>query len=606
MILYIAAIVVAATAVSATEPPVKSSGSIPVREIEEQGYRIRLDLSNQVLRLDVPEDRGWARDASAGPEEATVTPTLAGVADGRFVSASVLAQKAKQFDDGLYAAVELAAQKGAGTFAGKSSFLARVVRALAQDTGEPPTPAAVTVLAAGKLGNPETALPASAREPVRQATEEFLRNELRSKPIGFYRWDDRLGAIFRQDRMLQTELQDKDGIAAIVKALHGDRNTLAAYEAYLHLCSRLTNPLAYPDLRELVAAADRGNVVVPEAPVYFFPPSRAHETELIKKLYGNRPIPAGFSLIEEMIKGIQEGRLPLSPTGDSGWYDYQTWALEPLVVPDTMPEAGHLKLEAGYRKQLLELFKGILALTRETHVKQLEAPMAGAAMQPVMIHIAPELSAEPLATYYFRRARSYSFVREILEAAFGAPALATMHRLTAAGPVPSTLAEELLAMEHLFDGAYVTVCRQLGMDPAAPPSVPSIGTGKTGDAAASASFAAWQNKLADDADVGRDARMMVPLFYDVSRRKTKVWAFIGWAVRPLVVSFATPPTAAVFDKQGRRVTGSGPRLAFDSSRFDLAYPVTAEVYVTRILDRNEFRKHCDRYKTRAAILANLK
>jgi hypothetical protein len=31
----------------------------------------------------------------------------------------------------------------------------------------------------------------------------------------------------------------------------------------------------------------------------------------------------------------------------------------------------------------------------------------------------------------------------------------------------------------------------------------------------------------------------------------------------------------------------------------------AEVYVNRLLDRDEFRRHCDAYQSREAILANL-
>ncbi|MEN6319187.1 MAG: hypothetical protein ABFD82_10590 [Syntrophaceae bacterium] len=601
MILQLATLVAAVAAIFAPESPGGNPDSKLVREINDQGYRVQLDLSSQVLRLAVPEDKGWAHGLSAEQEEAAISPTLAGIADERFISASVLAQKAKQFDDGLYAAVEFAAQQGAGKFAGKASLLSSVVHSLIQGAGEPPTPAVATVFAAGKFGNLEMDLSAATQESVQEMTNKFLQDELRSKPIGFYSWNDGLGMIFRQDRMLQTELRDKLGTTAIVKALHGDKIARATYEDYLHLISQLTNPLAYPDLREPLIAADRGNMIIPENNIYFFPPSRAHETDLIKKLYGNRPIPEGFSLIDEMIKRIQEGRLPLHPTADSGWYDYQTWALEPLVIPDKMPEAGHLELDASYRKQLLELFKGILALTRETHIKQLEVPKAGAAMQPIMIHIVPELSVEPLATYYFRRASSYSFIRKILEATFGAPALEKMHRLTATGPVPSTLAEELLIMENLFYGAHVTACRQLGMNPT---TSPSIGTDRVKDTAAA--FAEWQRKLADDTDVGQDARMMVPLFYDLNRRKTKVWVFMGWAVKPVAVSFAAPPKATIFDKKGKRVTIFGPKLAFNSSRYNLAYPVTAEVYVTQVLNRNEVREHCDRYKSRSAILANLK
>jgi len=36
-----------------------------------------------------------------------------------------------------------------------------------------------------------------------------------------------------------------------------------------------------------------------------------------------------------------------------------------------------------------------------------------------------------------------------------------------------------------------------------------------------------------------------------------------------------------------------------------AAPVVAEVYVARLVGRDEFRRHCDRFRTRDAILANL-
>ena len=65
--------------------------------------------------------------------------------------------------------------------------------------------------------------------------------------------------------------------------------------------------------------------------------------------------------MEELMARIRSGGIDLTPTADSGWNDYQTWALEPLVNPDKTPEAVHLKLEETYQKQLLELFKGILA-----------------------------------------------------------------------------------------------------------------------------------------------------------------------------------------------------------------------------------------------------
>lgn len=585
---------------AADAAPPQRQPAKPVRQIDDQGYRVVLDLSTQVLSVRIPPDVDYR---AAGTGQSTPSPTLAAAKLDGFVSASALAQKAKQFDDGLYAAIELAAERGAGPFAGKTAMLDSLCRALAAQTAQPPSQAPATVLAAAKLGGLDVKLPPNAQAAVQQQVDSFLRDEVRSKPLAFYTWSKALSAIFQQDRMLQAELKDAPGTESVVRALHADKQARATYEAYLSLVARLTNPLAYPDLRKLLADLDRGTVSAPSEGIYFFPASRAYETDLVKQLYGNRPIPDGFNLADEMIRRIRSGQLSLKPSATSGWYDYQTWALEPLVVPERMSEAKNLQLDDSYRQQLLELFKGLLALTRETHIKQLEVPMAGsAAPRPeVVISIYPELSAEPLATFYYRRAWSYFYIQWALEQTFGPATLEKLQRLTAAGPVKQTLAAELRSMADLFYGAHVTVCRQLGI---APVSSPHLGEGK-GAGADTTVFSSWQSKLADDPDLGVDARMMVPVFYDVKRHQTKVWAFLGWDQRPVEIGFAQQPSATILDKSGARVAGPSPRLSFHSAHYQLAYPVMAEVYVSKILDRAEFQRLCDQHKTRDAILSNL-
>ena len=37
-------------------------------------------------------------------------------------------------------------------------------------------------------------------------------------------------------------------------------------------------------------------------------------------------------------------------------------------------------------------------------------------------------------------------------------------------------------------------------------------------------FRSWLERCNEDPDLGRDARMMVPVFHDLGREKTKVWA----------------------------------------------------------------------------------
>jgi hypothetical protein len=43
-------------------------------------------------------------------------------------------------------------------------------------------------------------------------------------------------------------------------------------------------------------------------------------------------------------------------------------------------------------------------------------------------------------------------------------------------------------------------------------------------------------------------------------------------------------------------------VIFRSSSYRIAYPVTAEAYVSQVLDREAFRRHCDQYRTQAEIL----
>jgi hypothetical protein len=595
---------------TAPSAPRREAGT---REFDAEGFRVRVDVAPQVIAVDVPEDISYAERAETKRVDVPLMPTIPGTGGERMVSGSILAQKAKQFDDGLYAAVDLAAQQGAGRYPGKADLLTRLARALAPGAAVPKGNADTVILAACRLGGVPATVPKGREGAVETALGEFRADALRSKPIAFYTWSAPLAAIFQQDRMLQTELKGAAGIAAVARALHDDPKARAEYDGYLALVARLTNPLKGPDLRGPLATVDAGRSDVPEKGVSFFPPSRAHETDLVMKLYGNRPIPEGFNLMDELIRRVRAGAIDLAPTAGSGWYDYQTWSLEPLAAPERAAEAARLRLSASYRRQLEELFRGIMALTRETHIKQLEIAAPGAAPpgnEPVTIVIRPELSAEPLATYYARRAAAYRFVRGVLEATFGAEALNELHRQTPTGPVAAGLAAELDTMEGLFAGASAAVCHDLGLAaPIATPTLISTPTDRPerdrNPAADREAFLRWATSPGADPDLGRDVRMMVPVFFDRGRGKTKVWAFLGWSERPVTLSFARPPAVTV-TRNGRAATRDQAVVEFVDSRATLAYPVTAEVYVDRILNRDEFRAHCNRYKTPSAILGNLK
>jgi hypothetical protein len=554
-----------------------------IREVHADDWCVRLDLSGQVLRLEIPEIIASYKDEPAPP----LLPCLPRN-ENEPVSAATLLLKAKQFDDGLYAAVEMAAQHGLGRFPGKASLLRSLASTLATwDVG-----AAATVYAACELGG--IAVPDALKKPVRSIVTGFLDDQLLSKPLGFYTWSEPLKAIFRQDRLLQQPL--KQGPANYLeRALKETPGASESYDACLRLNARLTNPPARPGLGD------------PTGPRAFFPASCSHEQLLFERLFGDKPVPDGFDLMRELIRRVRSGEITLKPTEQSGWYDHQTWSLAPLILPDRVPETAHLQLGMRYRGHLEDLFRGALALTRETHVKQLAVAVGGCrGPWPPPIWVTPNLSVEPLPTCYERRASSYRFVRAVLEETFGADALMEMHRLTPEGPSDVHLGEELAVMEKLFDGASATARQELGMAP-------------LGDGDAVACFAKWRGDLSRDRDASRDARMMVPVYYDLQRKQTKVWAFLGWRRVPVVASFEKEPLIVsietskpedrlnVLRKKFRNEPEKPlPSVRFERDRYEFAVPVMAEVYVERLLDRDEFRKHCDRFRTRDAILANLR
>jgi hypothetical protein len=554
-----------------------------VRTIQAEGWAVRLDLGRQVLRLEVFEvfnDWGRGGRETGGPP---LLPALPPTGDGP-VSAATLLMKAKQFDDGLCAAVELAAQQGAGRFAGKSALLRSLAATLAAGLPNAGVGAAATTHAACELGGVPVAVPEAIAESVRVAKDDFLRDDRTSKPLGFYTWTPELAAIFRQDRFLQQPL-DPGPADALARALEQTPGASDAYDACLRLAARLTNPPKKPGLRDAGKSPP------------FFPPSRSHEVTLLERLYEDRPIPEGFDLMGELIRRVRSGEINLMPGEQSGWYDRQTWSLEPLLLPDRRPESARLELGKRYRKHLEDLFRGALALARETHAKQTGGGRGGyRGVRQRPIRIRPGLTVEPLPTVYARRAAGYRFVRSALEEAFGADALDCMHRLTPDGASKFGLGEELARVEELFVGASATASIELGMGTA------------DGGVAAVRCFSGWREKLRSDADVGRDARMMVPVFYDDQRGKTKVWAFLGWRSVAVDAEFRSPPQILSVEP----LMGSGrpprepPPILFSGDQYELAVPVMAEVYVERLLNRDEFRRHCDRHRTQAAILSNLR
>lgn len=171
----------------------------PSPKVERGSYEVTLDLSKQVLHLDVL--RAFGHDLRAVAQEALLFPSFAeaSVDPSEFAPAAALALKAKQFDDGLYASVELAADAGLGRFHGKRDFVLALLQTLVAESDRT---AASILTAAARLDGKHPQVPAEVAEEAEALLQKFLGNELESKVLGFYTWSEELARIFRRDRML--------------------------------------------------------------------------------------------------------------------------------------------------------------------------------------------------------------------------------------------------------------------------------------------------------------------------------------------------------------------------------------------------------------------
>ncbi|MBZ0184599.1 MAG: hypothetical protein K8F91_00005, partial [Candidatus Obscuribacterales bacterium] len=316
-----------------------------LRQIHSQVGLVEFDNAGQVISIDVNDEEidsasSWGNIAPIAKSKTKTSfkPTLTALGEKMrgFISASMIAMKAKSFDDGLYAAIDLMAHEGVSTFAGKRELIQLVLaRALANDPLDRSDGLQVLACAALSSGS-AISLPNDLRSIIEEHLAQFETSFL-SKPLGFYSWTQELSQLFKHDRLLQTKCLDNNFLS-LISVLKTDENLKQRYLAYLNLISRLTNPLTNCGLATAVSSPEWAPT---DEKVAFFPASNSHELELYKKIQAE--VESGkTSLIEELLKGVKSGEIQLTPTSESGWYDWQLYALEPLAIVDKMPEAKHL------------------------------------------------------------------------------------------------------------------------------------------------------------------------------------------------------------------------------------------------------------------------
>jgi hypothetical protein len=519
-------------------------------------------------------------------------------------SANLIDGAAKQFDDGLYAAVDLACFRGE---LGLSPAVPQWAAAVFSDLLAK-SPARAFLAAALELGGEKPPAGDVNEEEKAKWLAEFEQDKATSKPIGFYTWTPELQRTWRFYRFLQHEF-DADqltiprDVAAVLKD-HAD--LLKQYRAINAFYGRLTNPLICLPVNALIDATQDLTALAKRrgashATAAVFPPSTSRETELFERLFGD-DLPADANLMLTLIHRIRSGEVDLKPSnkpGGDGWYQYQVYALETLLLPGRGQEKEKLLLTAEYKKRLVEAFKAMITTRRETHARQLAGLKCAEARPLSGGEVSPRLRIEPCATFYLRTARAYAFLQNFLQSTVGRQRLEKLHGLKQGGMREAALDAEIGALARRFYGFYLLCCEDIGMRPQFLSDEP------VDQAAARREALKWLEHLDADPDLACDTRVSLPIAVDPVRGKTRFWATVGVRLAHLDASYARPPRVRPKDKKGdwKEVE----RYQVGSSAYVIPVVEFAEFELSgsTALSREEFRAVCDRYSTKEEIVRAL-
>lgn len=547
-------------------------------------------------------------------------------------SVEMINGKLKQVNDGMYAAMELALDDGLSKFSlGKQKWLARICDILKQKEGESKGFAkkaaqqALIYVAQGLLASgAQYELPVHIKEEIGKEPRSF------TMPAGepaFYSWTPKLEALYQQFRLLgqvlRTDPESTAAAALIAAVIDSNPELKAGLETILSFYQCVTNPadtLTVPVYARCVRESGGiGNVTaskeaarkyldrLKKTPEFKTSAKREAETWSAEKMLGMALIPllrsketdlynrllSQRNFMEKLIAAIKSEEISLEPTEESGWYEYQQYALEPLLVPDKAREARKIQMSKQYRKRLESAFKTIFAKTRDTHSGHLRGGLGcGGEMVIDTIIIRPELAVEPTATFYLRQARGYRFLLSVLKSCVGQADLKKLKRLVEDGSTPDeSLLDELTFCMDLCYGLYAQSCFELGVDPVE--GVSEITLEKLKSLAGDAVL--YVRGITLDEDFSRDTRILVhvgtmPQFGNLNT----MWATIGCKIFKIRVDYVIAPEV---------VASSGYKVRFGPQDYFIIVDEFLELETPRsLMNRSDFRAMCDRRKTRQAIM----
>jgi hypothetical protein len=472
-----------------------------------------------------------------------------------------------------------------------------------------------------EIGNEDFSLVIRSLKPdsAQSFIKDFKRNELESKPIGFYTWSDELRRTFRMLSYFQHGWSSRGGVPDdISNVFTSNPDIMKQYLKLLDFYAHLTNPLDALSFMDLADPESKGKTLdmlwkekglspKPLGPtVHLLPYSSSREVELFNKLFGEG-LPSGTDLMMEFVKAIRDGRVDLTPQEGSGWYDYQVYALETFLLPERGREYEKLLLTKKYKERMLQAFKALMTKRRETHIRQTSRGGFSKSAEPESpIELAPRLRVEPNPTYYLRTARAYSFLQTYLEVTIPQYVLEGLVGRSKGGVRGLPLLDELEYMRKLFYGFHLVSCEDIGMWPdLLEGELNVIPEGASGCITVALR---WLETFTDDPDLDIDTRVSAPIFVDLERNKTTLWCTLGIRGAKLSAWYARSPLWRQKDRgDGQWEDPVNYGVVLIDELYIILVDEFAEVELNGIntLTREEFRDVCDKFHTKEEIVRAL-
>lgn len=347
-----------------------------------------------------------------------------------------------------------------------------------------------------------------------------------SKPISFYCWTEKLSYIYTRDKILREPFLKDDLEAMMVLLTLLDGDTLLK-KTYMNEISRIVKMTGAPkyNFTEMIKneCGDRSYQSVLEDSVLLetikskicslgsnkydkitlipasFPPENRFTDSRDSDFNGSVAVMGPF------IGAIMNGGIDLNPGSEGSWYEYQQFALKPLLSIDSLQENKKVYRYPKYKQKLQMTFKSLYAAHLETHRKGCSGIGYAAGYYPtyenrLVLMISPVNRLEPLPEVYLRTSSAYSRLASVMKTDYNDANLTGMRSKKPNASLKAS--KEVNYLCNLYFGFYLLSCEDIGMQPVKTPRNADFAIQIAKD---------FLSMLPNDNDMKQDIRFMMPV-----------------------------------------------------------------------------------------------